>query len=511
MQYFIEICDDDSFKEQIIKSMRRQADYIISKIGKGEGKIEITTATRHWRGLNSASLLEPIVRLYCITEEKKYFDFAEYIVGTGGTDVVNVFELAFENKMFPYQYPVTKAYEMISCFEGLLEFYRVTKNEKYKISVIRFANKVLESDFTVIGCSGCSLELFDHSTVRQANTNNGTMQETCVTVTLMKFFWQLHILTGDSKYVDAFERSLYNAYLGAVNIEEKKNMGVLNDHPDCHVQALPFDSYSPLTKGKRGKDIGGFRMMSGGYYYGCCACIGSAGVGLVPKMQILNSNKGFILNMFIPGIIRTSTMSGNGIVFKIDTKYPKFGRVSILMEPDKDEYFEIKIRVPVWSKNTEIALNGKTIECANGYAVIEKEWHSQDKIEISLDMRTEALYPISYGKQILMNKFIPGKNYVIPTFDEEDVKARKHIALRRGPIMLAQDSSLGYDLDAPIDVKVNPDGFVDTAVLEDEEKDQENIIMAKIPLKNNKSITLVDYASAGKNWTDEIAVWLLTK
>ena len=59
-----------------------------------------------------------------------------YIVKCGGTDIVNIFDLAYEDKLFPYQYPVTKAYEMTSCFEGLLEYYYVTGEERYKKSII---------------------------------------------------------------------------------------------------------------------------------------------------------------------------------------------------------------------------------------------------------------------------------------------------------------------------------------------------------------------------------------
>ena len=106
MQYFLEICEDEKFSEKVINSMRSQVDYIISKIGREEeGKKPITLATRHWRGLNSCSILEPVVRLYSLTEEKKYLDFAEYIVSCGGTDIVNIFELAYKNEFYPYQYP----------------------------------------------------------------------------------------------------------------------------------------------------------------------------------------------------------------------------------------------------------------------------------------------------------------------------------------------------------------------------------------------------------------------
>ena len=147
MEYFLEICKEESLKEQIIHSMRRQADYIIKYIGDGEGQKPITMATRHWRGLNSSSILEPMVWLYNLTGEKKYFDFAAYIVSCGGTDVANFFDLAYQNELQLHQYPVTKAYEMISCFEGLLEYYKITGEETYKTAIVNFANKILEHVF----------------------------------------------------------------------------------------------------------------------------------------------------------------------------------------------------------------------------------------------------------------------------------------------------------------------------------------------------------------------------
>ena len=152
MQYFLEICECPELAEKIVDSMRKQLDYIMTKIGRAdEGKKPITSATRHWRGLNSSSILEPVVRLYTITGEQKYFDFASYIVSIGGADVENIFNLAYKNELYPYQYPVTKAYEMTSCFEGLLEFYRHTGDEKHLTAILNYANKILESDFTVIG------------------------------------------------------------------------------------------------------------------------------------------------------------------------------------------------------------------------------------------------------------------------------------------------------------------------------------------------------------------------
>ena len=192
MQYFLEICPDETLKADILAALRRHADYMIEKLGPAdEGKLEINEATSHWHGLNSSSVLEPFVRLYNLTGEPKYLDFAAYIVERGGTSIANIFEMAYEDRLDPYQYPVTKAYEMMSCFEGLLEYYRVTGIEKWRDAVVRFARRVYASDITVIGCAGCTHELFDHSAVRQLDvTEKGIMQETCVTVTWMKLCYQ---------------------------------------------------------------------------------------------------------------------------------------------------------------------------------------------------------------------------------------------------------------------------------------------------------------------------------
>lgn len=512
MQYFLEICSDETLIQKIITSMCRQVDYIINKVGEEDGKKPITKCTRHWRGLNSSSVLEPVVRLYSLTGDEKYFDFAKYIVDCGATDVENIFKLAYDDNMYPYQYPVTKAYEMMSCFEGLLEFYRITGEQWYKTAIINFADKILESDFTVIGTSGCTHELFDHSSVRQSNTTNGAIQqETCVTVTLMKFMYQLTLLTGDTKYVDAFEKSFYNAYLGSLNTENVIEPMIIRDHPEWAIEPLPFDSYSPLTSGTRGNGIGGLKVMSDNHYYGCCACIGSAGIGLVPKMQLMSKDDGFAVNLYINGSVKCYSPKGQQVVFGFNTEYPKSGKVEIEIGIDVPENFEILIRNPHWSKNTVVFVNNEPVEAVDGYISITKQWADKDKINIVFDMRTQVIYPKSYGSQILMNKVVWGANIVVPTFDKEDPIAKNHVALQRGPLMLAQDSRLGYSVDDAVTMDLK-DGYIDVEI-SDDTVGFDTMINAKVPLADGTYMTVVDYSSAGKLWTEQskMAVWMLTE
>lgn len=286
---------------------------------------------------------------------------------------------------------------------------------------------------------------------------------------------------------------------------------IIRDHPEWAIEPLPFDSYSPLTSGTRGNEIGGLKVMSDNHYYGCCACIGSAGIGLVPKMQLMSKDDGFAVNLYINGSVKCYSPKGQQVVFGFNTEYPKSGKVEIEIGIDVPENFEILVRNPHWSKNTVVFVNNEPVDIKDGYISITKQWADKDKINIAFDMRTQVIYPKAYGSQILMNKVVWGANIVVPTFDKEDPIAKNHVALQRGPLMLAQDSRLGYSVDDAVTMNLK-DGYIDVEILDDT-VGFDTIINAKVPLADGTYMTVVDYSSAGKLWTEQskMAVWMLTE
>ena len=145
--------------------------------------------------------------------------------------------------------------------------------------------------------------------------------------------------------------------------------------------------------------------------------------------------------------------------------------------------------------------------------MINREWENGDIIEVELDMRTRAIFPISHEPELLINKVIWGKNYMIPTLDEEDPLRKYHVALLRGPVVLAQDNRLGYCVDDPVDIKIKDDGFVDAIIPETESAPYEHEIEVQVPLTDGTMMTLTDYSSAGKTWEEDskMAAWILTK
>ena len=95
---------------------------------------------------------------------------------------------------------------------------------------------------------------------------------------------------------------------------------------------------------------------------------------------------------------------------------------------------------------------------------------------------------------------------------KEDPKAKFHIALRRGPVILAQENRLGYSVDEPVDIVVE-DGYVDALLPSEDTAPYEHIVDVTVPLEDGRRMTLTDYSSAGKKWNEEtkMAAWILTK
>ncbi|MBP5271062.1 MAG: glycoside hydrolase family 127 protein, partial [Clostridia bacterium] len=362
--HFYEICSKDSLRDRVLDAACRHTDALMKDVG--PGRIEITETSAHWLGVNSASFLEPLTELYMITGEERYRDFAGYIVSSGGIRGGDLVALALDGGLYPYQYPETKAYETTSFFEGVLGWYRITGEEKYLRAVLNFVEAVAASDVTVIGCSGCTHELFDNSAARQTEYLEGIMQETCVSVTWMRLCAKLYLLTGESKYLDRIEISALNALYGA---ENRAGIRVFHEKSGKLLDALPYDSYSPLYLGRRMRKTGGLQFFGDGLHYGCCAAIASAGIALPALLAVTVNDKGIDLNGFVPGSFDVKLPSGASVSGSCASDYPA-GDASY--EINAGSEVAIRVRIPACAPDALLLVDGEAIPVRPGeYAEIQ--------------------------------------------------------------------------------------------------------------------------------------------
>lgn len=447
LQAFYKICQNENLKQNILSALKKHADYIIDCIG--PDKTDILDTSDVWGGLNSASIAETYLSLYKLTRDEKYLKFGKYIISSGGSKNGNLVEIAKENKLYPYQYPVTKAYEMMSFFESLLDYYEITGEKEYFDIFSNFINKVRESEITVIGGAGCTDELFDNSVFRQTEPTDTFMQETCVTVTWMRLLDKYYKISKEEWCLDELEKSFVNDILGMVNEKGNRSYSFFDKE---YVEVLPFDSYSPLYKSRRGIATGGIKDLPNGTHYGCCCAIASSGIGVFIKNIIQKENEQYIIRYLLP-----CELNDGESLIKVKNSYLTDNKIFIEVS---GKTVSMRIRLP---KGSTVSVNGK--EYVKG------------------------------GKYFEVNGFI-GSIQIMLHYQVEQIEINDKICYKYGPMVLAQDENI-----APISTIVKEVQKVEYV------EDSNTFRHLRI-----NDIDFIDYAHVGKRWDEKlITVWSDTK
>ena len=457
----------------VLKAMIDLADCTITQIGLPP-KIRIVDQGWSANHIESSTILEPILRLYKRTGEARYLAFARYIVEVeGGAKDFNVIEEAFAGKP-PAQIggPYPKAYEMMSLFEGLLEYYRVTGNERWKQAALNLYRNIQEKEITLIGNGGGDQphfpklggEAWDNTAIEQTNPDMDRMMETCVGVTWLKFCTHVNRLTADPTAVDAIERYVYNGLIGAMR-------------PDgagfSYVNRL--NGHKTVTSGW-GWEFEGVRVT-------CCNLNGPMGLAFLPLVAVMNSKSGPVINLYNPATIRVTTPAGRIVEIAIATDYPRDGVVRLSLRLPMPERFVLRLRIPAWSARTTLEVDGEAVSAVPGtYAAVEREWQTHGDLRLVLDMRCR-LVDAPHGSDRA------GDNFQ---------------ALIRGPIVLARDENIDPAYDQPVSF-VAKDGFVQIESVAPTLADTR--LQFEVPTTDG-SIPMVDYASVN-NWNGtHIQTWM---
>jgi DUF1680 family protein len=236
--------------------------------------------------------------------------------------------------------------------------------------------------------------------------NGSAYSETCASVGMVFWNQRMNALTGDAKYIDVLERSLYNGALDGLSLSG-----------DTFFYGNPLSST-------------GNNARSAWFGTACCPSNIARLVASVGDYIYGKSDSKIWVNLFV-GSNTTFQMGKTAVPLKMDTNYPWDGNVKIRVSPAQKVKYALHIRIPGWAADTavpgglysfagpgnakvEILLNGKPVsyQTDKGYAVIDRAWQNGDEIEIKLPMEV---------RQIKARK---------------EVKAdADRIALQRGPIV----------------------------------------------------------------------------
>lgn len=418
-QYYMDVEKDP----KVLEAMEKEAASVMDQVGPAPKK-SVTELGWSSNNIESSSILEPFMRLYFITGKKEYLDFASYIVDSGGCKGKNIFDQVRENvPMFDVASPYPKAYEMLSVWEGLAEYYRAEGGSKWLDCLKNLFQEVSRNEITIIGNGGADIyrpklngEGWSNTAFEQTNPDIKRMMETCVGVTWMKYCSQYLRLTGDPSAVDYIEKYIYNGLIGAMRPDGKGF------------------SYVNLLNGPKVTNHG-WGTSVGDLTVTCCNLSGPTGLAYIPYVAVMQSAQGPVVNLYNQAVATAKTPKGKDVTLSVVTDFPKSNEVNISVTPSSREWFSIMLRMPSWSENTFVSVNGKQVEnvVSGSYLSIRRKWKNGDSIRIVFDLRAKLIDAPS------------GRN----------PQGKKFQAVQWGPIALARDENIDRNYDKPVQVSAD--------------------------------------------------------
>jgi len=443
-----------------LEAAKRAADLICRTFGDEGGRRDLMPAGEH-DGLAPGSILEPMVDLYRYTGDPKYLAFCRYILRAyeqpDGPRIIS--QLEKYNDVT--KVGDAKAYEMLSCFLGILKYYKLTGEEKY-LQILERAWTDITTHRLYITDTASDHEIFVQTGMLKA-TNKDDMGEGCVTVTWIQFNLSLLQITGETKYAQELERSVYNHLLAAEN-----------------PQTGCVSYYTALQGAKP------YRCDQG---YSCCLSSVPRGISLIPEMIGGKINGVFSVLLYENGVASTSVRGSDGsedsLVVKSSTRFPADGEVEFEIGPASKAVFTINFRVPEWAANFKATVGGDRYEGRKGEMLsINRTWASGDRVKVTFDMPVEVL---------------PG-----------GISYPNSVAIKRGPQVLAIDRTLNAGIDSGSEV-----AYIDNSRLTDAEAalpadwDWKEAFYLNANVDGSpKKVVLVPFAEAGQK-AGEVAVWIV--
>ncbi|MHC4962361.1 MAG: glycoside hydrolase family 127 protein [Planctomycetota bacterium] len=358
----------------LVEAACRWADYLIDEYDKGN-KYYTTSALKEHSEYELG-----LLRLYRVTGEKKYLDFAltlarelckvgpkvEDIQAGGGLHAVRVGYLLASMADL---YMETSSRDMVRYLEGLWD-------------------ELVETRMYVTGAIGSIGEhlpkvpyILPHT--RKGN-NDRSLGETCASVAMVMFSWRMHAITGESKYFDVIEKILYNHYAGAIALN---GQGTFYFNPMAMVGDLSEKTdhwHKPASA----------RCMLPNINRTTC-CISNAWrfLGALPEYLYSYDEKGLFVNLYSSSKTSHVLSDGRKVELRVETKYPHDGDVKVRFNGEEPTSFKLRLRIPGWCKSAVVKVAGEKVKSVNTgqYHVIEREWKHGDTVELKFKMPVRVI------------------------------------------------------------------------------------------------------------------------
>jgi hypothetical protein len=341
-----------------------------------------------------------LVRLSRATGERRYFRLAQFFLehrgehffakehGTAESQYDGTYWLD-DVRIREHQVISGHAVRALYLFSGALDVAAATGDAGLQAAVERVWSNAVEKRMFVTGGLGSSSRNEGFTDDYDLPTFDA-YQETCASIAFVMLSQRLALLTGDSRYADAVEWSLYNAVAAGVSLSGDR-----------------FFYVNPLASH-------GQHHRKPWYDCACCPPNVARTLASLGQYAFATGAEDLYLNLYAAGAADLALGRGQ-VRLEVDSGYPWDGRVALSVRESTAGRFALRLRLPAWCEAATLHLNGEpqaALARERGYLVLRREWRGGDRVELELAMPVRRLA-------------------AHPLVDE----AAERVALSRGPIV----------------------------------------------------------------------------
>lgn len=403
------------------------------------------------------SISHALCLLYQETGEPRYLRMAREVEADWQTPPAGDYvRQALANVPFP-QTPKPR-WESLHDIQAILSFYEITGNDEYRRALEQIWHSIRAGDIHNTGG-------FSSGEQATGNPYDPGAIETCCTVAWMVLSVDMLRLTGDSRVADTLELATLNATLGAQTPSGR-----------WWTYNTPMDG---VRKASAHHIV--FQAREGSPELNCCSVNGPRSLALLSEWAVMQNPNGPVLNYYGPSSFDLDLPSGQRVRLTQHTDYPTDGAIQITVELAQPGEFTLSLRIPEWSQNTQLQINGKPLPspAAGQYLALAREWHNGDVVQLGLDMSLR------------------------PWVGEREAVGK--VCLYRGPLLLAYDRRFNT-LDPDELPALTPSHLEGTSVPWAGGWPAPWLLL-RIPTASGQPLTLCDFATAGAAGTPYLT-WL---
>ncbi|NLY23585.1 MAG: glycoside hydrolase family 127 protein, partial [Bacteroidales bacterium] len=341
-----------------------------------------------------------LVKLYRVTGEERYLQQARYFVDEAGR---------LSNRRAPGIYsqdhmPILAQEEIVGhavragyLFAGAADVAMLQHDRELFEAVERLWQNMAGRKLYITGGVGSRAQGEGYGPDYELNNFNNYC-ETCAAIANVFWNHRMFLASGEAKYIDVLERTLYNGLISGVSLSGDE-----------------FFYDNPLaSNGIHEREE----------WFGCACCPGNITrfMASVPGYLYATRNNEVYVNLFVESNSSIALQTGE-IELEQLTSYPWLGEVEIRIKKTIPEKFTLHLRIPGWARGRPVptdlyhyvdgedphfslSVNGKQLRMniVDGYVLLERRWNDEDVITLQMDMpvrRIAAHEQVAYNRGLL--------------------------------------------------------------------------------------------------------------